>query len=92
MTLAAILAQIALFLWFFGCIRTYRFGKHLLVEGMGVKSAEFVMLCLFTASAAPKKVKQEKLEGAMDQIRKKYGSRAIIFGACQPEKEEDPLP
>ena len=52
MTLAAILAQIALFLWFFGCIRTYRLGKHLLVEGMGVKSAEFVMLCLFAASAA----------------------------------------
>ena len=52
MTYAAILAQAALFLWFFGCIRTYRIGKALLVEGMGVKSAEFVMLCLFTATAA----------------------------------------
>ena len=36
--------------------------------------------------------KQEKLERAMDQIRKKYGSRSIIFGTCHPEKEEDPLP
>ena len=39
-----------------------------------------------------KKDKQEKLEGAMDQIRKKYGSGAILFGAAKPEKEEDPLP
>ena len=45
---------------------------------------------LFTA--APKKEKLEKLEGAVDQIRKKYGGGAIVFGAAQPEKEEDPLP
>ena len=45
---------------------------------------------LFTA--APKKEKLEKLEGAVDQIRKKYGGGAIGFGAAQPEKEEDPLP
>ena len=44
---------------------------------------------LFTA--APKKEKLEKLEGAVDQIRKKYGGGAIVFGAAQPEKEEDPL-
>ena len=44
---------------------------------------------LFTAPAAPQKKKQEKLEGAMDQIRQKYGSRAIAFGACKPLKEED---
>ena len=37
MTLAAILAQIALFLWFFGCIRTYRFGKTLLVRAWASK-------------------------------------------------------
>lgn len=36
--------------WFFGCIVTYRIGKHVLVDGMGIKSAEFVMLCLFVAS------------------------------------------
>ncbi len=41
--------------------------------------------------AAPKKEKLERLEGAMDQIRKKYGGGAIVFGAAQPEKEEDPL-
>ena len=41
--------------------------------------------------AVPKKEKLERLEGAMDQIRKKYGGGAIIFGAAQPEKEEDPL-
>ena len=46
-TTATILAQITLFCWFFGCICTYRFGKHILVDGMGIKSAEFVMLCLF---------------------------------------------
>ena len=36
--------------------------------------------------------KQEKLEGAVDLIRKKYGGGAIVFGAAQPGKEEDPLP
>ena len=29
---------------------------------------------------------------AMDRIRSKYGSGCIVFGAAQPEKEEDPLP
>ena len=48
MTTATILAQIILFGWFFGCICTYRFGKYVLVDGMGIKSAEFVMLCLFS--------------------------------------------
>lgn len=46
---------------------------------------------LFTATAAPKKEKQEKLEAAMDRIRGKYGTGAILFGATQPEKEEDPF-
>lgn len=41
--------QAALWIWFFGCITTYRIGKCLLVEGMGIRSAEFVMLCLFSA-------------------------------------------
>jgi len=43
-----ILVQAVLWIWFFGCICTYRMGKYLLVEGMGIKSAEFVMLCLFS--------------------------------------------
>ena len=43
-----VLAQAALWIWFLGCVTTYRIGKHLLVEGMGVKSAEFLMLCLYS--------------------------------------------
>jgi len=43
-----ILLQAALWIWFLGCTTTYRFGKRLLVEGMGIKSAEFFMLCLFS--------------------------------------------
>ena len=44
-----ILFQAALWIWFFGCVTTYRIGKRLLVEGEGVKSAEFSMLCLYSA-------------------------------------------
>ena len=44
-----ILAQMALLFWFFGCICTYKLGKCILVEGVGIKSAEFVMLCLYGA-------------------------------------------
>ena len=47
---------------------------------------------LFTAGAAPKKERQEKLEAAMDRLRGKYGSDVISYGASRPEKEEDPLP
>ncbi|MDO4316154.1 MAG: DNA polymerase IV [Oscillospiraceae bacterium] len=60
---------------------------HLVQEGEAYEQVD-----LFTASAAPKKEKQEKLEAAMDRIRGKYGGRAIVFGAAQPEKKEDPLP
>lgn len=48
----AILFQAALWIWFLGCVTTYRFGKILLVEGMGVKSAEFVMLCMYSLGLA----------------------------------------
>ena len=58
---------------------------HLVPEGEAYEQTD-----LFTE--APKKEKQEKLEGAMEQIRKKYGGGAIVFGAAQPEKKEDPLP
>lgn len=44
-----IVFQAALWIWFLGCVISYRFGKHLLVEGMGLKSAEFLMLCLYSA-------------------------------------------
>ena len=43
-----IFAQALLWIWFLGCVTTWRFGKVLLVEGMGIKSAEFVMLCLYS--------------------------------------------
>ena len=43
-----ILLQAALWIWFLGCTISYKFGKHTLVDGMGVKSAEFVMLCLYS--------------------------------------------
>ena len=41
--------QAALWIWFLGCVVTYRFGSILLVEGMGLRSAEFGMLCLYSA-------------------------------------------
>lgn len=44
-----IFAQALLWLWFLGCVTTWRFGNVLLVEGMGIKSAEFAMLCLYSA-------------------------------------------
>lgn len=47
---------------------------------------------LFDPTAGERTAKQEKLESAMDTIRKKYGGQAIIYGATQPKKEEDPLP
>ena len=42
------LIQAALWIWFLGCVTTYRIGKYLLVEGEGVKSAEFAVLCLYS--------------------------------------------
>lgn len=51
MTLITILTQIILFGWFLGCICTYKFEKYILVEGVGIKSAEFIMLCLFSTGA-----------------------------------------
>ena len=59
---------------------------HLVQEGDAYEQVD-----LFTADSAPKKEKLEKLEAAMDHIRVKYGDRSIVFGAAQPEKEEDPF-
>lgn len=47
---------------------------------------------LFDPTAGQRNARQEKLESAMDAIRKKYGGGAIVYGAARPEKEEDPLP
>ena len=49
MELKAVL-QAALWIWFLGCTVSYRVGKKTLVEGMGVHSAEFAMLCVYTAA------------------------------------------
>lgn len=43
-----LIVQLLLWIWFLGCTITWRFGKLILVDGMGVKSAEFVMLCLYS--------------------------------------------
>ena len=43
-----IILQAALWIWFLGCTTTYRIGRHTLVEGMGVKSVEFVTLCIYS--------------------------------------------
>ena len=48
--MAVIICQAVLWLWFLGCTITYRAGKILLVEGMGIKSAEFAVLCLYSLS------------------------------------------
>ena len=45
---AAIALRAVLWIWFLGCTTTYRFGRYTLVEGMGVKSAEFAVLCLYS--------------------------------------------
>ena len=58
---------------------------HLVQEGEAYEQVD-----LF--GSGPGKEKQEKLESAMDRIRKKFGADAIVFGAARPEKEEDPLP
>lgn len=50
-TIAYIL-EVVLLIWFFGCIVTYRIGKVLLVEGMGIKSVEFGMLVVYAAGIA----------------------------------------
>nr|WP_325212168.1 DNA polymerase IV [uncultured Oscillibacter sp.] len=44
---------------------------------------------LFTAGSAPDRRRQERLEAAMDGIRRKYGSGSIAFGGAKPEEPED---
>ena len=52
MKLAASVVNLVLWVWFFGCIVTYKTKKFVLVEGMGVKSVEFGALCLFSLALA----------------------------------------
>ena len=41
--------QIGLLVWFFGCIVSYKTKKWTLVDGVGLKSAEFGMFVFYTA-------------------------------------------
>ena len=50
--IVTIIIQAALWLWFLGCTVTYRIGNSLLVEGMGIRSAEFAVLCLYSLGIA----------------------------------------
>ena len=47
-TVLILFLQLLLWIWFLGCTITWRFGKHILVEGMGIRSAEFFMLGLYS--------------------------------------------
>ena len=58
---------------------------HLVADGEAYEQED-----LFSAEAAPKKDRQEKLEAAMDRLRGKYGTGVIAYGAARPEKEEEP--
>ena len=60
---------------------------HLSSDGEAYEQAN-----LFDPTAGQRNARQEKLEFAMDAIRKKYGGDVIVYGAARPEKEEDPLP
>ena len=44
---------------------------------------------LFTAGATPDRRRQERLEAAVDGIRRRYGSGSIAFGGLTPEGPED---
>ena len=48
MLMIPVLIQVALWIWFLGCTITYRVKNYILVEGMGIKSAEFIMLCFYS--------------------------------------------
>ncbi len=52
MKIAAAVVNLVLWVWFFGCIVTYKTKKFVLVEGMGVKSVEFGALLLFSTALA----------------------------------------
>lgn len=47
--LVLLIFELLLLTWFGGCIVTYKIGKHILVDGMGIHSAEFIMLLIYTS-------------------------------------------
>ena len=50
--LIALIFQIVLWIWFLGAVVTYHFGKCYLVDGEGPKSAEFIVLCMYSGAVA----------------------------------------
>lgn len=52
MRILIVIISALLWLWFLGCTFTWRFGRVLLVEGMGIKSIEFAALVLFSIGIA----------------------------------------
>ncbi len=54
MDVAASLFEVLLLIWFFGCVVTYRFGKVLLVEGVGTKGAEFIWFVIYAVGVVLK--------------------------------------
>lgn len=45
--ITTVVFRILLFIWFLGCTVSYRTRRFILIEGMGVKSAEFAMLVAY---------------------------------------------
>ena len=48
MRLSVIILSSLLWIWFLGCTISWRLGKVILVDGVGVKSMEFAVLVLFS--------------------------------------------
>lgn len=71
MSIIAYIFEVVLLIWFFGCIVTYRLGNVLLVEGMGIKSAEFGMLVVYTAGIA--------LRMALPQVGNWFVLAVLVF-------------
>ena len=45
--MSLLILQICLLIWFFGCIVSYKTEKWTLVDGVGLKSAEFGMFVFY---------------------------------------------
>lgn len=48
MSTIRLVLELALDIWFFGCICTYKIGSHTLVDGEGIKSPEFGMFSFYS--------------------------------------------
>ena len=48
MTIITAVLQACRWIWFLGCTITWKIRGRILVEGMGIRSPEFFMLCLYS--------------------------------------------